>query len=332
MVKEAETGGGIIADLTRPGHQVVAAKGGRGGRGNTHFTTAKEQAPHFAEQGDPGEERILELELKLLADAGLIGFPNAGKSSLLGRISAARPKVAAYPFTTLDPNLGLVRIGEDQSFVVADLPGLVEGAHTGTGLGYRFLRHTERTRVLVHVVDAAGTEGRDPCEDIRVINQELRLYNPHLADRPQVIAANKIDLPQARENLTLLRQGFPDVQVYPISAATGEGVDQLVLGVSRLLDEHRPSEIQAPEDLDLPVIRTELELTGFTVVKTDGAWQVSGKGVERLVARFDPNNPAALRYLQHTLKRIGLDKALHSRGIRQGDLVKIRDFEFEWTE
>jgi len=223
---------------------------------------------------------------------------------------------------------------------VADLPGLVEGAHTGTGLGHRFLRHTERTRVLVHVVDTAGTEGRDPREDVRVINQELRVYNPELAGRPQVIAANKIDLPQARENLPLLRQGFPDVQVYPISAATGEGVDQLLLGISRLLDEHRPGcplgAQQAQEDQDVLVIRAEPEPTpsgrGFTVVKTDGAWQVSGKGVERLVARFDPTNPAALRYLQHTLKRIGLDKVLQSKGIRQGDIVKIREFEFEWTD
>ncbi|MGD0621337.1 MAG: GTPase ObgE [Thermacetogeniaceae bacterium] len=335
-----EEDGGTLADLTRPGQQVVAARGGRGGRGNTHFTTPKEQAPHFAEQGDPREERTLELELKLLADAGLVGFPNAGKSSLLRRISAARPKVASYPFTTLEPNLGMVRIGEDRSFVVADLPGLVEGAHTGTGLGHRFLRHTERTRVLVHVVDTAGTEGRDPREDVRVINQELRVYNPELAGRPQVIAANKIDLPQARENLPLLRQGFPDVQVYPISAATGEGVDQLLLGISRLLDEHRPGcplgAQQAQEDQDVLVIRAEPEPTpsgrGFTVVKTDGAWQVSGKGVERLVARFDPTNPAALRYLQHTLKRIGLDKVLQSKGIRQGDIVKIREFEFEWTD
>ena len=256
-----EEDGDTLADLTRPGQQVVAARGGRGGRGNTHFTTSKEQAPHFAEQGDPGEERTLELELKLLADAGLIGFPNAGKSSLLRRISAARPKVASYPFTTLEPNLGMVRIGEDRSFVVADLPGLVEGAHTGTGLGHRFLRHTERTTVLVHVVDTAGTEGRDPLEDIRVINQELQVYNPELAGRPQVIAANKIDLPQARENLPLLRQGFPDAQVYPISAVTGEGVDQLLLGISRLLDEHRPGRsLGAPqdqEDQDVLVIRGE---------------------------------------------------------------------------
>jgi GTP-binding protein len=342
VVREEE--GDTLADLTRPGQQVVAARGGRGGRGNTHFTTSKEQAPHFAERGDPGEERILELELKLLADAGLVGFPNAGKSSLLRRISAARPKVASYPFTTLEPNLGMVRIGEDRSFVVADLPGLVEGAHTGTGLGHRFLRHTERTRVLVHVVDAAGTEGRDPREDVRVINQELQVYNPELAGRPQVIAANKIDLPQARENLPLLRQDFPDVQVYPISAATGEGVDQLLLGIGRLLDEQRPGRSlgapQAQEDQDVLVIRAEPERApgalwaqrGFTVVETDGGWQVSGKGVERLVARFDSNNPSALRYLHHTLKRIGLDDALQSRGIKQGDVVKIGEFEFEWSD
>jgi GTP-binding protein len=329
LVREED--GGDLADLTRPDQQLVAAKGGRGGRGNTHFTNSKEQAPHFAEQGDPGVERTLELELKLLADAGLVGFPNAGKSSLLRRISAARPKVASYPFTTLEPSLGMVRIGEARSFVVADLPGLVEGAHTGIGLGHRFLRHTERTRVLVHVVDAAGTEGRDPWEDVRVINQELQFYNPELAGRPQVIAANKMDLPQARQNLPLLCQGYPDLQIYPISAATGEGVDQLLLGISRLLDEHPLNEPQA-EDQDVLVIRAEPEPAGFTVVKADGAWQVSGKGVERLVARFNFNNPSALRYLQHTLKQIGLDEALQSKGIRQGEVVRIRDFEFEWNE
>jgi GTP-binding protein len=331
---------GMLADLTRPGQQVVAARGGRGGRGNTRFTTSKEQAPHFAEQGDPGEERTLELELKLLAEVGLIGFPNAGKSSLLRRISAAQPKIASYPFTTLEPNLGMVHIGEDRSFVVADLPGLIEGAHTGTGLGHRFLRHSERTRVLVHVVDAAGTEGRDPCEDIEVINRELRLYSEDLAARPQLVAANKIDLPQARENLSLLRQSFPDIQIYPISAVTGEGIDQLLLGVARLLDEHRPSEPEIQEEPELLVIGAEPGQTGFSVVKTEPlpgdtgqpVWQVSGKGVERLVTRFDPNNPAALRYLQHTLKRIGLDKALQAKGISQGDVVRIRDFEFEWME
>lgn len=331
VIKDAE--GGAIADLTRPGQLVVAAKGGRGGRGNTRFTTSKEQAPHFAENGDPGEEHTLELELKLLADVGLVGFPNAGKSSLLRRISAAQPKVASYPFTTLEPNLGLVRIGEDQSFVVADLPGLIEGAHAGTGLGHRFLRHAERTRVLVHVVDAAGIEGRDPREDIRVIDQELRLYNPELAARPQVIAANKIDLPEARENIPLLRQEWPEVPVYPISAATGEGIDQLLLGVTRLLEEHPPCVPENPEDQEL-VIKVEPgpEPAGFTVVKADSAWQVSGKGIERLVTRFDPNNPAALRYLQHTLKRIGLDDVLRSKGIKQGDVVKIKEFEFEWSD
>ncbi len=327
-----EVGAGILADLTRPGQQVAAAKGGRGGRGNTHFSTPEDQAPHFAENGDPGEERTLELELKLLADVGLVGWPNAGKSSLLRRISAAEPKVAAYPFTTLEPNLGLVRIGEGRSFVVADLPGLIEGAHTGTGLGHRFLRHAERTRVLVHMVDAAGTEGRDPREDIRVINQELQLYNPELAGRPQVIAANKIDLPAARENLPLLRQEWPEVPVYPVSAATGEGIDQLLLDVCRLLDEHPPVILKTPDDPDLLVIKAAPEEAGFTIVEENDAWRVSGKGMERLVSRFDPNNPAALRYIQHTMRRIGLDGALQASGIKQGDIVKIKEFEFEWTD
>jgi GTP-binding protein len=185
--------------------------------------------------------------------------------------------------------------------------------------------------VLVHVVDAAGTEGRDPVEDVRVINQELQAYNPELAGRPQVIVANKMDLPQARENLPLLCQGFPGLQIYPISAATGEGVEQMLLGISRLLDEHPLPEPQG-EDQDVLVIRAEPDPEGFTVVKDDGAWRVTGKGVERLVARFNYNNPAALRYLQHALKQIGLDEALQSEGIRQGDVVKIRDFEFEWNE
>jgi GTP-binding protein len=342
VVRDVESG--VTVDLIRPGQRMVAARGGRGGRGNVHFATAKEQAPRFAEQGDPGEVCTLELELKMLADVGLVGFPNAGKSSLLRRISAARPKVASYHFTTLDPNLGLVRLDDGgrarqcghpagASFVVADLPGLIEGAHTGAGLGHRFLRHTERTRVLVHVVDAAGVEGRDPREDIRVINRELQLYNPELADRPQIIAANKIDLPQARDNLPLLCQEFPDVPVYPISAATGEGIDQLLAGISRLLEEHPPVLPEAPEEQqDLLVIRAEPKGPGFTIALSDGVWQVSGKGVERLVSRFDPYNPDALRYLQRTLKRIGLDQALQSKGIRQGDVVNIKGWEFEWMD
>ena len=228
-----------------------------------------------------------------------------------------------------------MRIGEDQSFVVADLPGLIEGAHTGAGLGHRFLRHTERTRVLVYVVDAAGTEGRDPREDVRVINQELQLYNPHLADRPQVIAANKVDLPQARENLPLLCQEWPEAQIYPISAVTGEGPRPIAAGccpaAGSSIRHKRTLEVREEDGL-LIKAEPELEAGGFAIVKTDSAWQVSGKGVERLVARFDPHNPAALRYLQHTLKRIGLDAALHKRGIRQGDVVKVNEFEFEWTD
>jgi GTP-binding protein len=351
--------GGLLADLVEPGQRVVAARGGRGGRGNTHFVTPQERAPRFAEKGDPGEERTLELELKLLADVGLVGFPNAGKSSLLRRISAAQPKVASYPFTTLEPNLGLVRLGEDRSFVAADLPGLIAGAHEGAGLGHRFLRHVERTRVLVHVVDAAATEGRDPREDVRAINRELLLYDPELAARPQVIAANKIDLPGAQANLALLQQEYPLLEIYPVSALTGSGVDELLLGVARMLEAapkdkpnldgttrlpsnrmpdatprraHPGEEAAGTQVPALHLFQADRDWGGFTVTRVDGAWQVSGKGVERLVRRFDPDNPSALRHIHHILQRMGVDAALQAKGIREGDVVRIGDFEFEWVD
>ncbi len=346
--------GALLADLVEPGRRVVVAGGGRGGRGNTHFVTPQERAPHFAEKGDPGEERALELDLKLLADVGLVGFPNAGKSSLLRRISAAHPKIASYPFTTVEPNLGLVRLGDDRSFVAADMPGLIEGAHAGTGMGHRFLRHIERTRVLVHVVDAAGAEGRDPLEDVRVINRELLLYNAELAARPQVIAANKIDLPDAQTNLAAMIQEFPETEIYPISALTGEGIDRMLQGVSRMLQavpEGRSSHaLQAPSATDaipglapgehpegapasaVHTFQAGRNADSFAIDKADSVWRISGQGVERLVARFDLDNPAALRYFQHILRRIGVDDALRDKGIRQGDIVKIRDFEFEWMD
>jgi len=236
MVREAETGR-VLADLTAHGQEAVVARGGRGGRGNARFATPKEKAPRIAEKGKPGEERWLELALKLLSDVGLIGFPNAGKSTILSRVSAARPKIADYPFTTLEPCLGVVRAGEGESFVVADLPGLIEGAHTGAGLGHKFLRHIERTRLLIHVLDTAGTGGRDPVEDFTAINRELALYSPELASRPQVVAANKMDLPEARANLDRLRAALPDCEIFPVSAVTGEGLDLLIARVAVLLQE-----------------------------------------------------------------------------------------------
>ncbi|MEW5762825.1 MAG: GTPase ObgE [Bacillota bacterium] len=237
VVRDAATGA-LLADLVTDGQEVVVARGGRGGRGNARFATSTRRAPAFAEKGKPGEERWVLLELKLLADAGLVGFPNAGKSTLIARVSAARPKIADYPFTTLEPHLGVVRVGEGESFVLADIPGLIEGAHRGSGLGHRFLRHIERTRLLVHVLDTAGSGGRDPVQDFAVINRELAAYDPELAARPQIVAANKMDLPGAAANLERLREVLGErYEIYPISALTGEGLPRLVHRIAALLRE-----------------------------------------------------------------------------------------------
>lgn len=326
--------GAFCVDLHRHGQQVVVARGGKGGRGNARFASPQVQAPRFAEKGDPGEERWLELELKLLADVGLVGYPNAGKSSLLSRISAARPRVADYPFTTLHPGLGVVRAGE-KSFVVADLPGLIEGAHEGMGLGHRFLRHVERTRVLVLVVDTAGTEGRNPVDDVRVISREIRLYKPELAERPLVIAANKMDLSGAEENLALLREEFPDVKIYPISAVSGRGIQELLYGLTAIMEEEEEKEEEGlgfPAEKVRVVTVDDRDERGFTIARDDVGFRITGKGVERLVARLDLENPDALHYFQHMLRLIGVDDALRGRGIMPGDTVRIGEFEFEWEE
>lgn len=329
VIRDVE--GTFTIDLNKHGQRVVIARGGKGGRGNARFATAKLQAPRFAEKGDPGEEYWLELELKLLADVGLVGFPNAGKSSLLSRISAARPKVADYPFTTLDPGLGVVEAGEE-SFVVADLPGLIEGAHEGAGLGHRFLRHVERTRVLVLVVDTAGTEGRDPREDVRVIRRELELYNPDLAERPLVIAANKIDLPEAAENLTLLQKDFPELKIYPISAVVGTGVQELLYHLADILEEEQEPEPEAESQSEEVRVVTveEQDERSFSITREAGAFRILGKGIERLVRRLDLENPDALNYFHHMLALMKVDEALRQEGVKTGDTVRIGEFEFEW--
>ncbi len=322
--------GNFSVDLKRHGQQVVVARGGKGGRGNARFTTPQLQAPRFAERGDPGDELMLELELKLLADVGLIGFPNAGKSSLLSRISAARPKVANYPFTTLNPELGVVKIG-DRSFVVADLPGLIAGAHTGSGLGHRFLRHVERTRVLVLVVDTAGTEGRDPIEDAKIILQELELYNPELGERLLVIAANKMDLPDAAGKFSLLQKEFPAFKIYPISAVTGSGVQELLYDLADTLERQKGEEEEETEPEEEVLITVdERSDQGFTISGENGLFLIRGKGIERLVNRLDMENDDALRYFQHMMVLIGIEDALRQKGINEGDTVRIGEFEFEW--
>lgn len=253
LIKDAGTGE-LIADLVEHGQEVVVAKGGRGGRGNAHFATPNKKAPRLAEKGEPGEERWVELELKLLADVGLIGFPNAGKSTLISKVSAAKPKIANYHFTTITPNLGVVRLEEGRSFVMADIPGLIEGAHAGAGLGHEFLRHVERTRLLVHVLDISGSEGRDPVEDLLATNRELLLYNPVIGAKPQVIAANKMDLPGAVENLQRLEEAYGEkYEIFPISAVAGSGLDPLIFRVAALLEE-LPPEMPAFSEFSTQVI------------------------------------------------------------------------------
>lgn len=331
VVKDAETGE-IAADLRTAGHKFLAAKGGRGGRGNMHFATPQRRTPTFAEKGEPGVERWVDLELKLLADVGLVGFPNAGKSTLISRVSAAKPKIADYPFTTLEPNLGVVDLGDDEQFVIADIPGLIEGAHEGLGLGHQFLRHIERTRVLIYVIDIAGTEGRDPVSDFEILLTELSRYNENLAARPAIIAANKVDLGNFDENLENLRRSAQEkgYSVYPISGVTGLGLPELMRLVSDML-------------ASMPIDNTKSPVTDaaswepgearpLKVEMVDGIYEVTGTQVERLAAMTDFMNEAALRRFQKVLVSTGVVDALKEKGAKTGDGVRIGKFEFDFVE
>lgn len=329
VIKDDESGE-VIADLVRPGQEAVVARGGRGGKGNARFATSINKAPSFAENGEPGEERWIRMELKLLADAGLVGFPNAGKSTLISRISAARPKIADYPFTTLVPNLGVVATREHNSFVVADIPGLIEGAHEGAGLGHDFLRHIERTRVIIFVLDAAQTDERDVVEDYRILRRELELHNPDLASRPYIVVANKMDVPEANDNALRLAQALGDEKIFHISAVTGEGTDELVDKIYELLQQHNQiEEIHTGEER---VIRRFEEDVPFEINIVDGVFEVSGNRIEKLVAMTNLDNEDALKRFQRTITHMGLEDALRARGIKPGNTVRIRDLEFDYSE
>lgn len=330
VVKEAETGR-IIADLTKKGQEFVIAKGGRGGRGNARFVNSVNRAPTFAEKGEPGEQLWLQLELKVLADVGLVGYPSVGKSSILARVSAAKPDIAEYHFTTLAPILGVVSLREGQSFVLADIPGLIEGAHEGVGLGHDFLRHIERTKVLIHVIDISGLEGRDPIDDYHKINNELEMYNKKLAGRPQIIAANKMDLPDAQEKYEevkafMLKEGR---EIFPISAATGEGLDELMNRAYHLIGEY-VEEIETIEDI---VVYEAKQDEAFTISRDDdGAYVVKGKDVEKVVAMLNFDNEEAINRFHSIWKRMGIEEALIERGIQEGNLVRIGTMEFEYRQ
>ncbi len=355
LVRDAQTGE-VIADLIGPGKTVVIARGGRGGRGNARFASSTNQAPRYAENGDAGEDRWAELELKLLADVGLVGYPNVGKSSLIAAVSAARPKIADYPFTTVVPNLGVVYLEPGESFVVADIPGLIEGAHTGAGLGHEFLRHVERTLVLVHVVDASGSEGRDPLADFRRINEELALFHASLPQKPQIVAANKIDLPGAAENARRLRETLaPEgYSVFGVSAATGEGLRELLYAVhqklaplfaerARALEEDAEpgvgsedggggAEGEGTDALTPRVARGRRKKPEFAVVRDGDRYVVSGASVERALARTNLSSEDALRRLYHYFLRIGVVRALREAGAKDGDTVVVGGIEFDFTD
>ncbi len=325
VVRDATTGE-FLADLVEPGQKVLVARGGKGGRGNAAFATPVNQAPRFAEKGERGEERWLYLELKLIADAGIVGVPNAGKSTLLAAVSAARPKIAPYPFTTLEPNLGVVTVG-DYDFVLVDIPGLIEGAHRGAGLGHKFLRHIERTRVIIHLLDGLSS---DPLRDFEAINQELALFSARLVAKPQIVAFNKMDIPEVREKWPRVRDALAELGhgVYPISAATGEGVWELMKAVAALLQE-MPKELPVLEEEVVPVVKKG---PPFTIVREGDAWVIRGQAVEKLASTVNWDQEEALSLFHRKLEKLGVIKALRRMGIQDGDTVVIGNVELEWKE
>lgn len=329
VIREAESGK-IMADITKHGEEKILIHGGKGGKGNQHFATPTRQAPRYAEPGRVAKEYDVILELKLIADVGLIGFPNVGKSTLLSMVTNANPKIANYHFTTLAPNLGVVEGRYGDSFVLADIPGLVEGASEGVGLGHAFLRHVERTKVFIHVVDAAGVEGDDPVENVRKINQELEAYNPELMKRPQVIAANKTDIPGSEENVERLKEAYEKegFEVFPISAATNKGLDELLTKVAEILKNY-PEDIVFEEEYE-EYDEVAVDQEPFTIEVEDEVYVVRGVGVEKMMGYTNIDTEKGFAFFQRYLKEKGIIEALEEKGIQEGDTVRIYDMEFEF--
>ena len=331
IVKDAESGK-VIVDMSKPGQKELILKGGRGGKGNSHFATSTRQAPRFAIDGEKGKEKEIILELKLLADVGLLGFPNVGKSTILSRVTKATPKIADYHFTTIDPNLGVVKTEYGDSFVLADIPGIIEGASEGVGLGTQFLRHVERTRLLLHVIDVAGTEGRDPVDDFNKINAELEKYSEKLASRKQIIVANKIDSMQDEENFKALEKLAKeiDLDIFKISAVTGEGLNELFNHVAKLIKTLPKEEVV---DIEERIVYTlEEEQDQFEIEVKGNEFIVTGPAVERLMGRVNIGDNESYHYMEKMLKKLGIEQALKDKGVKDGDTVKILEWEFEWYE
>ncbi|MDF2593022.1 MAG: GTP-binding protein Obg/CgtA [Clostridia bacterium] len=332
VIRDVATGK-AIADLKYPGDKFIAARGGRGGQGNQHFATATRQTPRFAQPGEKGDEREVELELKLLADIGLVGFPNVGKSTLLSMVTSARPKIANYHFTTLVPNLGVVDIGDGRSFVLADIPGIIEGAHTGVGLGHDFLRHIERTKVLIHIIDASGIEGRDPIDDFYKINEELSLYNPKLSTKPQLVACNKMDIPGAEENYEKIREALEGkgYEIFKISAATKQGIDPLLDRAFNLLEQFKDVEEPVEEIEDLLYSKDTAEKT-FSVRRENEVFIVEGDFIDYLLSSVNLDDSDSIKYFQKVLRKRGIVDELKRKGVQDGDTVKMYELEFEYFD
>jgi GTP-binding protein len=319
----------LLGDLTEPGQRLTVCKGGRGGRGNTHFKSPTNQVPRTAEKGEPAEEKRLKLELRLIADIGLVGVPNAGKSTLLSVLTNARPKIAPYPFTTLEPNLGVAQVDDDTRVVLADIPGLIEGASQGAGLGHEFLRHVQRTRVLIHLLDGLST---DPLADYSQINSELSLFDPNLGKKPQLVALNKIDQPEVQEQLPKIKKEMKKrgVNLMAISAMARTNVRELLFKATEMLAEAPPPEIVEPS---MPVYRPEEDPREFTVSREDDAsWRVSGTAIERAAAMTYWEHHGSVRRFQKLMEALGVDEALRAAGIEEGETVKIGKFELEWQD
>ena len=331
IIKDVETGK-VVADLSKPGQEELVLKGGKGGKGNSHFATSTRQVPRFAQAGEEGEEKEVILELKLLADVGLLGFPNVGKSTFLSVVTDAKPKIANYHFTTIEPNLGVVKTKNGDSFVIADIPGIIEGASAGVGLGIQFLRHVERTRLLLHVIDVSGTEGRDPVQDFYTINEELKKYSEKLSPRKQIIVANKIDIMQDDSNYKKLKElaKKENLEIYKISGATGEGVEKLLNRVSEVLKTLPKEELVEVEER--VVYTLDEDKDGFIVRKDGDKFIIEGKAINRLMGRINVDDNESMYYFQKNLKSLGIEDELKKQGIKEGDLVQILNWTFEWYE
>ena len=331
IVKDSETGR-VMADLSEPNQKQLILSGGRGGKGNSHFATSTRQAPRFAQGGEKGEEKELILELKMLADVGLIGFPNVGKSTFLSVVTDATPKIADYHFTTLEPNLGVVKSDYGDSFVIADIPGIIEGASEGTGLGLKFLRHIERTRLLLHVIDVSGIEGRNPVEDFKTINEELKKYSEKLSKRKQIIVANKIDIMQDESLLNDLEKMAKekDIEIFKISGATGEGVKELLKRVTEVLKVLPKEDLVDVEDIEK--VYTLKDEDEFTITKDKDMYIVDGPAVQRIMRKVNLEDNESMYYFQKCLRELGVNEKLKEAGVKEGDTVKVVDWELEWYD